>query len=75
MYNRLKEVKGQHNYQKKIDFFGQTLHPRDIDWLIEQAETLQKIDDTWVAIESSGTSEDADNFYTIVQDILSPKQD
>ena len=42
MYNRLKEVKQLHEQEKKTDFFGQTLHPRDIDWLIEQAEKAEK---------------------------------
>ena len=51
------------------------LEDEHIEWLIQQAETLRKIADTWVAIETNGTSEDADNFYTIVQDILSPPQD
>ena len=74
MYDRLKEVKRQHENKKKEDYFGVTLHPRDIDWLIEQAETLKKIGDTWVAIETNGTSEDADNFYTIVQDILTKEE-
>lgn len=37
MYNRLDEVKRQHENKENSDFFGTTLHPRDIDWLIEQA--------------------------------------
>ncbi|BDH60119.1 hypothetical protein MTP04_02490 [Lysinibacillus sp. PLM2] len=41
MYNRLEEVKRQHEGQKKIDFFGVTLHPRDIDWLIEEAQKVE----------------------------------
>lgn len=44
LYNRLDEVKRQHEGQKKIDFFGPTLHPRDIDWLIEQAEKAQLLE-------------------------------
>lgn len=42
MYNRLKEIKAQHEHGKKTDFFGQTLHPKDIDWLIEQAEKVER---------------------------------
>lgn len=42
MYNRLDEVKRQHEGQKKKDIFGVTLYPRDIDWLIEQAEKVKK---------------------------------
>lgn len=42
MYDRLKEVKQHHEAKKKIDFFGVTLHPRDIDWLIEQAEKVEQ---------------------------------
>lgn len=42
MYDRLEEVRRQHEAKKKIDFFGATLHPRDIDWLIEQAEKAKE---------------------------------
>lgn len=42
MYDRLKEVKAQHENSLKQDYFGVTLHPRDIDWLIEQIELMQK---------------------------------
>lgn len=42
MYNRLKEVKAEHEHGKKTDFKSQTLHPRDIDWLIEQAEKVEQ---------------------------------
>lgn len=41
------------------------------DWLIERAEILQEIVDTWIRIEEHGTKEEADDFYTIVQNILS----
>ncbi|MFJ7890409.1 hypothetical protein ACIQYL_20315 [Lysinibacillus xylanilyticus] len=41
MYNRIAEVKKQHGEQKKKDFFGATLHPGDVDWLIEQAEKVE----------------------------------
>ena len=75
MYDRLNEVKGMHEIGKKNDFNKINLHPRDVDWLIERAELLRKIDNAWEEIETNGTSEDADNFYTIVQDILSPPQD
>jgi len=37
-------VKRQHEGQKKIDFFGATLHPGDVDWLIEQAEKAQLLE-------------------------------
>lgn len=42
LYDRLAEVKKQHGLQKKKDFFGATLHPRDVDWLIEQAEKAER---------------------------------
>lgn len=42
MYNRLEEVKSQHTNKKKEDFHGVTLHPRDVDWLIEQTEKYEK---------------------------------
>jgi hypothetical protein len=45
--------------------------PKDnFDWLLQQAELLEEIANSWVAIETNGTSEDADNFYSVVQDIL-----
>lgn len=50
MYDRLKEVKRQHKNKKKEDFFGVTLHPRDIDWLIEQAERAKIYKDTLMEI-------------------------
>lgn len=63
MYDRLNEVKGQNK-------FG-NLHQRDIDWLIEQSETLRIIANRWIEIETNGTKEEADDFYTFVQDTLS----
>ena len=66
---RLKEIKDNHEFRKGEGWEFTTL-TEDIDWLIQQAELLERISDTWVAIETNGTSEDADNFYSIVQDIL-----
>lgn len=62
-YNRLKEVTKQHEVA--------SLHRRDIWWLIDQAERMNKIANRWVEIESNGTKEQADNFYDFVQDVLS----
>ncbi|ETT61241.1 hypothetical protein BSK66_31620 [Paenibacillus odorifer] len=42
-----------------------------VKWLIDQAETLQIIANRWIEIESNGTKEEADDFYTFVQDTLS----
>lgn len=56
-------------------FLVKYLQVVDLKWLLKQEDMLRKIADTWVAIETNGTSEDANNFYTIVQDILTPKQD
>jgi len=47
--------------QKRIDLFN---------WLIWRAETLQEIIDAWIDIEGHGTEEEADDFYTTVQNIL-----
>lgn len=63
MYDRLNEVKRQHH-------FG-NLHERDFVWLIEQAEKLKVIANRWIEIETSGTKEEADDFYTFVQTALS----
>lgn len=51
------------------------VEPINLEWLLKQAETLREIADTWVAIETNGTTEDADNFYTIVQDILTKHEE
>lgn len=65
MYDRLKEVKMQHQFGK--------LHRTDIDWLVEQAEKLKVIANRWIEIETNGTPEEADDFYTFVQDTLTTK--
>ncbi|MEK4240361.1 hypothetical protein [Paenibacillus sp. FSL H7-0714] len=60
------EVKKQHH-------FG-NLHERDFVWLIEQAEILKKIEKRWIEIETNGTKEEADDFYTFVQETLANSQ-
>lgn len=45
------------------------------EWLIEQAETLDKIARRWIEIEENGTPKEADDFYTFVQDTLIPEAD
>jgi hypothetical protein len=66
---RLKEVKERFSISKENRELESQFY-EDMSWLISRAETLQKIEDTWVSIETNGTKEEADNFYTIVQDIL-----
>jgi predicted RNase H-like nuclease (RuvC/YqgF family) len=44
---------------------------KEIERLKERTEKLDKIANTWIGIEENGTPEDASNFYTMVQDILS----
>lgn len=39
-------------------------------WLIWRAETLQEIIDTWIDVEENGKVDDAEDFYSIVQNIL-----
>lgn len=63
MYDRLLEVTRQHE--------NGSLHKRDIDWLINQAKTLRVIANRWIEIETNGTREEADDFYSFVQDTLS----
>lgn len=60
---RLEFIKGVYENDEDI-------HQYDLYWLIEQAVMLKEIADTWVSIETNGRVEDADNFFTIVQDIL-----
>lgn len=49
---------------------AQSLMRNHVKSLIYQAEIFQKIVDTWVGIEVSGNVDDAEDFYTIVQNIL-----
>lgn len=49
---------------------AQSLMRNHVKSLIYQAEIFQKIVDTWVGIEESGNVDDAEDFYTIVQNIL-----
>ena len=62
-------------YEKPVSLVGYEINKADYDWLVEQAKTLQKITDTWIAIETNGTEKDAGNFYTTVQDILTEQLD
>src|SRR5690625_1515778 len=49
---------------------SQTLMRNHVKSLIYQAEKFQEIVDTWVGIEDNGEMDDAEDFYSIVQDIL-----
>lgn len=59
-------------YQDGFDKVGhsQKLMRNHIKSLIYQAEKFQKIVDTWIDIEENGKNDDAEDFYSIVQDIL-----
>jgi hypothetical protein len=54
-----------------------TLDRNHVEWLIEQAEMLQRIADHWVELETSeeDVSEEVNDFYSYVQDVLTPEQD
>jgi hypothetical protein len=76
----LKTVKSYDNswwikHLETTTVYDTKLIKEQFDWLLEQAETLQKIADAWINIETNGTSEDADNFYIIIQDILTKNND
>lgn len=43
MYDRLGEVERQHKNSYKMNPYGATLHPRDIEWLIEQAKNVEHL--------------------------------
>lgn len=47
-----------------------TLRNDDYRWLMQNSEALSKIADEWIRIETDGTKEDADDFYSFVQDVL-----
>lgn len=42
-----------------------------VQWLISKSRLLEKIANSWIGIETNERVEDANNFFTIVQDILS----
>lgn len=44
MYDRLGEVKRQHQNMEKKDFHAKTLSNNDIDWLIYRAEEARRYD-------------------------------
>ncbi len=71
MYDRLGELKKQHQYMEKKDFNAKTVTNNDVDWLIEQAEKLDSIAKAWVRIEERNEQGNSDDFYNEVQDILS----
>jgi hypothetical protein len=68
--NKLDEIKDRVS-GKSVGIYDGVCQKHDRDWLITQAEKLDKITNTWIGIEENGTPEDASNFYTTVQDILS----
>lgn len=50
--------------------FSVTLRLDDYRWLMSSSEAFSKIADEWLRIEEIGTKEDADDFYSFVQDVL-----
>lgn len=71
LLKQIKKKKLFEYYRANPDY----LSIEDVQWLVKQAELLKRIADTWVAIETNGTSEDADNFYSIIQDILTEQHE
>lgn len=69
MLNLIKEKKLFEYYRANSEY----LSIEDVQWLVKQAETLQKIANRWVEIETNGMYEEANDFYTFVQDTLSQK--
>lgn len=77
---RLERIKNESCPNTYDVHYGRTervddLMPGDFQWLIEQAETVEKIAKRWIEIEDNGTPEEADDFYTFVQDTLTPESD
>jgi hypothetical protein len=60
-------VKSQNKSVRKLSH-------NDLNWLIQQTETLHKIADSWVDVECHGTEVDANVFYTVVQNILADNE-
>lgn len=54
---------------------SQKLMRNHVKSLIYQAEKFQEIVDTWIDIEENGKIDDAEDFYTIVQNILAGDSD
>lgn len=69
--SRLEEIKRVVESQKEA---VRKLSHNDLNWLIQQADTLCKIAESWIDIEANGSEADAVDFYTVVQDILSDNE-
>ena len=63
---RLKVIKGTPY------FISDDVLLKDFKWLVEQAEKLESITDTWIRVEEN--YEDVRVFYSEVQDILSERE-
>lgn len=64
---RLREIIAVVDSQKEIT---RKMSVNDARWLIKRARVLQFIIDEWIGIETHGTKEDAEDFYSTVQEIL-----
>lgn len=60
--------------KSQLDEGKGNLEDEHIEWLIKQAETLQKIADRWCEIEFDQKGETSD-FYSDVQDLLKENGD
>lgn len=69
----LEEIRKEHLSSEMLEKQWCSIPKENFEWLLEQAKTLQKIADRWVEIETNGTYEEANDFYTFVQDTLSPE--
>ncbi len=61
----------QDSFDKDIALgHAQSLMRNHVKSLIYQAEKFQEIVGAWIDIEENGKNDDAEDFYSIVQDIL-----
>lgn len=72
---RWKRITKEKKMQKSESGYEVIISQSDFRWLAENAEALSKIADEWMRIEYRGTKEEADDFYSYVQDVLNGSEE
>lgn len=72
---RWQRISKERTLQKTEQGYEVKISKSDFDWLMENAEALSKIADEWIRIEEQGKKEEADDFYSFVQDVLSGSEE
>ncbi|NWL87571.1 hypothetical protein DMN77_08130 [Paenibacillus sp. 79R4] len=67
---RCRRITKEKKLSKTEQGYEVTVTQSDFNWLMSNAEALCEIADEWIRIEEQGTKEEADDFYSYVQDAL-----